>query len=116
MVLVSGVCRDPYAETTYARVLPIRDFVEDALELSADPDGGKTDAGKRLHGSKSKVNSDFHDACEAGADCSTGVCIDQGGVSSCSRGCGTGDRCPTTTHCKRAVTASDAGVMVCADS
>ncbi|MEO8801450.1 MAG: hypothetical protein ABI551_26405 [Polyangiaceae bacterium] len=115
MVLSTASCTGPSVGTIYARVLPLRDFIEDALELSMDPDGGKTDAGKRLHGSKSKADTDFREGCEAGADCSTGVCIGQDGVSSCSRGCGAGDRCPTTTHCKRAVTANDGGVMVCAD-
>ncbi len=115
MVLMSAPCGDPYVGTAYARVLPMRDFLEDALDASADPDGGPSDAGKRQHGSKGKTVTDLRDACEAGVDCAAGVCIDQKGASTCSRECGSGDRCPTTFHCQRAVTNGDGGVMVCAD-
>ena len=115
MVLMTASCRDPYSGTVYARVLPVRDFLEAALEASADPDGGPSDAGKRQHGSKGRTVTDLRSVCEAGVDCAAGVCIDQKGASTCSRECGSGDRCPTTFHCQRAVTEDDAGVMVCAD-
>lgn len=106
-------CTDPFAPTVYARVFPARDFVEKALAQPVADAGA--DAGKRAHGSKGKADKDFGEACEAGADCSTGVCVEKDGVASCSRGCGTGDRCATGLHCQRAVTETEAGVMVCAE-
>ncbi|MGH7280811.1 MAG: hypothetical protein ACRELY_04755 [Polyangiaceae bacterium] len=115
MVLMTAPCSDPYVGTTYTRVLPLRDFLESALDASANPDGGPTDAGKRQHGSKGKAVTDLRGVCEAGVDCAAGVCIDQKGASTCSRECGSGDRCPATFHCQRAVTEDDGGVMVCAD-
>jgi len=115
IVLSVAPCADPYGGTTYARLFPLRDFIEDALALPIDADAGWGDAGKRLRGSKGKTSTDFRSACETAGDCSTGVCIDQNGEQSCSRSCGSGDRCPTASHCTKA-SDGDAGVIsVCAD-
>ncbi|MEO8877989.1 MAG: hypothetical protein ABI461_20520 [Polyangiaceae bacterium] len=115
IVLNAARCDDPYGGTTYARLLPLRNFIEDALGTPTDLDAGWGDAGKRLRGSKGKTATDFRSFCDGGATCSTGVCIDQNGEQTCSRTCGSGDRCPTATHCLKAA-AGDAGALsVCAD-
>ncbi len=115
MVLNVDPCGDPFAGVTYARMLPLRAFIEAALDTPTDLDAGWGDGGKRLRGSKGKTSTDFRDPCDSGNDCSTGVCVDQEGDKSCSRGCGGSDKCPTTTHCAKAADGDSGTVSVCAD-
>jgi hypothetical protein len=115
LVLNDNPCGDPFAGVTYARMLPLRAFIEAALATPTDLDAGWGDGGRRLRGSKGKTSTDFREPCDSGDDCSTGVCVDQSGEKSCSRGCGGSDRCPTTTHCSKAADGDSGLVSVCAD-
>ncbi len=115
LVLNVDPCGDSFSGATYARMLPLRAFIEAALDTPTDLDAGWGDGGKRLRGSKGKTSTDFREPCDGGDDCSTGVCVDQNGDKSCSRGCGGSDRCPTATHCSKAADGDSGSVTVCAD-
>jgi hypothetical protein len=114
LILNVDPCGDPFSGVTYARMLPLRAFIEAALDTPTDLDAGWGDAGKRLRGSKGQTSTDFRDPCDGGDDCSTGVCIDQDGDKMCSRSCGGSDHCPTTTHCSKATDGDSGSVSVCA--
>lgn len=99
-------CEGPGVHNIYTRADAFAEVIAAALEKAdlgdSDPDAGvysppqKSDAGTV---SSSKLPSDMGEKCSKGADCSTGICVKDGGKTYCSRTCGTGDRCPNGYHC-----------------
>lgn len=107
-------CDGPSAYNIYTRVdawawLVEEGFTRAAEIIAEEKDGGVT-APKR--GTKTKPPSDIGGPCETGADCGAGICVLDGEKSYCSRGCGTGDRCPTRFHCKDVEPSGQACIQV----
>lgn len=110
-------CDGNGAHNVYTRPEGFRPLIERALALSAwesagaaadggglDDGGEAADAGKKKRhprgdGGTSKPPSDLGKTCSAAADCSTGVCVNEGARAYCSRSCGAHDRCPAHYHC-----------------
>jgi hypothetical protein len=72
-------------------------------------------AGAVAHGAhlarEKKGPVDLGAACDHGADCAAGICVDYAGARYCTRACGPVDRCPAKTRCM----ASVEGPTVCVE-
>ena len=107
-------CDGPSAHNIYTRIDAWAWLVEEAFTRAAEivaeeRDGGVT-APKR--GTKTRPPSDVGGPCETADDCGAGICVLDNGKSYCSRGCGTGDRCPTRFHCKDVEPSGQACIQV----
>jgi hypothetical protein len=93
-------CEGAGVHNVYTRVDPYFWLFDEALQRATVLAGvtGPTDPPKT--GTKSKPPTDTGGACEVPADCASGICILDDRTKYCSRGCGTGDRCPNGFHCK----------------
>ncbi|MBS2016581.1 MAG: trypsin-like serine protease [Deltaproteobacteria bacterium] len=110
-------CEGPGVHNLYTRVDAFSWLVEEAFARVAGLErDGTSDAGASpppAKGTKSKPPSDVGGPCEKGADCAAGICIfEDGGRKYCSRGCGPGDRCPTSYHCQPVSTGGSACINV----
>lgn len=93
-------CEGAGVHNIYTRVDVYFWLFDEALRRATALAGvtGPTDPPKT--GTKSKPPTDTGGACDVPADCASGICILDERTKYCSRGCGTGDRCPNGFHCK----------------
>ncbi|HWL84537.1 MAG TPA: S1 family peptidase, partial [Polyangiaceae bacterium] len=89
-------CDGKNVHNIYSRVDAHRDLVEDASRHGAHFATSKGDGGAS---SPNQPATDMGQPCQTAADCSTGLCVQNGTNSYCSRECGNGNRCPTHYHC-----------------
>lgn len=97
-------CEGADVHNIYTRVDAFRWLVDEAFARASGIADPGADAGAKpsdaKHGTKEKPASDMGGPCEKGADCAAGVCVRDGDRQYCSRGCGSGDRCPAHYHCQ----------------
>jgi hypothetical protein len=105
-------CDGPGVRNIYTRVDAFSALIAEALASSASgadagtgkPKKTKTDAGATAG------QPPLGGPCTTGADCATGVCVDDKGTQYCSRTCSSTDHCPTHFECTAASkSAIDAG-------
>ena len=92
-------CEGAGVHNIYTRVDAFSALTEEAFARAGaldHPDGGSP----APRGTKTKPASDVGGPCEKAADCAAGICLTDGDRKYCTRGCGSGDRCPTRFNCK----------------
>lgn len=94
-------CDGPGVRNIYTRVDAYAALVAEALAASSsstDLDAGKAKKPKNDAGAAPDPDP-LGGPCTTGADCATGVCVDDHGNKYCSRTCGSTDHCPTHFQC-----------------
>jgi secreted trypsin-like serine protease len=87
------VCDGSGAHRVYTRADVYGDLVAAALARGA--------ASKRDGGASKRPRTDVGAACQHGADCAAGVCVDDQGHEYCSRTCDAADNCPSHYRCEK---------------
>jgi hypothetical protein len=109
-------CAGPGARNVYTRTDAFAALIAEAIAVGEAALPGSTDGGKPKKPAKDGGAVSTHDPlggpCSTGADCATGVCVDDHGNSYCSRTCGSTDHCPAHFKCTSATKSSiDAGAL-----
>jgi secreted trypsin-like serine protease len=99
-------CDDDAAANTYTRVAAHGDLFARALAHPLRKSRVAIGSGGATTGAATDVGG----ACRAAAECATAICLQDARGPYCSRGCGSGDRCPRGYRC-RATTAE--GLRAC---
>jgi hypothetical protein len=106
----SPTCDDASAYNVYTRVDAFTWLTEEAfLHIAERTRDEAADAGAKnptvkpaKRGTRQKPASDVGGPCAEADDCGAGLCVLEPDREYCTRGCGTGERCPTRYHCKPA--------------